>query len=352
MTGDIEHTRKVSIIIPAYNVSKYIKRCVESAMNQTLKDIEIIIVNDGSSDNTLEILKDFKNQDERIILISQENKGLSEARNAGIDIARGEYIQHLDGDDWIENNACKETYNYAKKCDLDVVVFDYYEDDDKGKLKYIKDLDIKNYDTISGEEYVKLFFHENLPNVVWSKIWRRKLYNKIRHPKGYINFGEDTATTPRLAFKAKKIGKINKAFMHYIYNQNSITNHKKALKFYQLEDVFNILVDYFVNQQDIILAINDFKLKSLLLILFYKSEWGNEKYIKGVNLTLKTLKNLNWKTFRCPWHKKIALRIIVLLIHFFGIKFTNKFVYLIYSIYKVLNALSDNLLSAFIHMFK
>ena len=95
---------KISVIVPIYNVSNYLKRCLDSLIRQTLKDIEIICINDGSSDNSLEILVQYSQKDSRIKIINQENRGVSEARNSGINIAQGEFLSMVDPDDWIENN--------------------------------------------------------------------------------------------------------------------------------------------------------------------------------------------------------------------------------------------------------
>ena len=95
---------KVSVVIPVYNVEDYLRDCLDSIVNQTLKDIEIICINDGSTDNSLEILEHYKSKDERIKVISQENGGISAARNKGIDLASGDYISFIDSDDYIDNN--------------------------------------------------------------------------------------------------------------------------------------------------------------------------------------------------------------------------------------------------------
>lgn len=105
---------KISVVVPVYNVEKYIGQCLDSILGQTLKDIEIICINDGSKDNTLEILKDYAQKDSRIILIDKENEGLSKARNQGTEIASGEYISFIDSDDWIDENYLEALYNAAK----------------------------------------------------------------------------------------------------------------------------------------------------------------------------------------------------------------------------------------------
>ena len=118
---------KLSVIIPVYNVEKYLRECLDSLVCQTLKEFEIICVNDASTDNSLEILERYARNDARFIIISQENQGPGVARNNAIDIAKGEYIVFVDPDDWIETNALEKIYNHFKKTNADVVQFNYKE---------------------------------------------------------------------------------------------------------------------------------------------------------------------------------------------------------------------------------
>ena len=118
----MENNIKVSVVVPAYNVENYIEDCLKSLINQTLKEIEIIVVNDGSTDNTFEIINKYANLDFRIKVISQENQGISVTRNNGIKIAKGEYIGFVDSDDWVDENYFEELYNTAKKFDADISV--------------------------------------------------------------------------------------------------------------------------------------------------------------------------------------------------------------------------------------
>lgn len=131
-------TQKISIIIPVYNTEKYLEECLDSVCNQTLKDIEIICINDGSPDNSEQILEKYAKQDKRIIVITQENKGISSARNTGIAYATGEYIYFLDSDDTIISTAMEKAYNTAEQYCLDMLFFDaevVYEST-KLKVKY------------------------------------------------------------------------------------------------------------------------------------------------------------------------------------------------------------------------
>ncbi|MGL5050852.1 MAG: glycosyltransferase family 2 protein [Fusobacteriaceae bacterium] len=133
---------KVSIIVPAYNVEKYIKRCLDSLINQTLKEIEIIVINDGSTDFTGNIVKDFLKKDNRIKYIEQENRGLAGARNRGLKEAQGKYINHLDGDDYIDKNYYEDMFRHAEESNLDVVVSNFIKESlYKAEIK--QDFDIK-----------------------------------------------------------------------------------------------------------------------------------------------------------------------------------------------------------------
>jgi glycosyltransferase involved in cell wall biosynthesis len=124
---------KVSVIIPVYNVEKYIKKSLESVMNQTLKEIEIICVNDGTKDNSRKIIEEYAQKDERIKIIDKENGGLSSARNAGMEIARGEYLGFVDSDDWIEETMYEKLYEKAKADESQMVICAVHKYDDKSK---------------------------------------------------------------------------------------------------------------------------------------------------------------------------------------------------------------------------
>lgn len=127
---------KISVIVPVYNTGRYLERCLNSIMAQSFQEIEIIIINDCSTDDSLEIIKKYINDDKRAILINKEkNEGVSSARNTGIKIATGKYVQYIDGDDWVEKDFLKNMYEFAEKENLDIVVSDYCEDYFDGRKK-------------------------------------------------------------------------------------------------------------------------------------------------------------------------------------------------------------------------
>ena len=126
---------KVSVILPVYNVGEYLKECLDSLINQTLKDIEIICINDGSTDNSPEILEQYAQKDSRFIIVSQENRGQGIARNKGVEIAGGEYIQFIDPDDWVETDMLETLYRFAENNASKVVKFNYTEYNDYTGMK-------------------------------------------------------------------------------------------------------------------------------------------------------------------------------------------------------------------------
>lgn len=181
---------RVSVIVAAYNIEKYIERCIKSIVNQSLSDIEIIVVNDGSTDKTLDRLNELKIYDTRIRIINQNNSGVIEARKKGFINARGEYILFIDGDDFLEINTIKELYNYGINNKLDIVCFNAYKYYDNYKEEFYMFNNKFNL-----EEPLKGLFLDNIMPSMCAKMIRRNfiINNKIRFPEG-TSYGEDLAT--------------------------------------------------------------------------------------------------------------------------------------------------------------
>ncbi|MGL5623932.1 glycosyltransferase family 2 protein [Cetobacterium sp.] len=233
---------KISIIIPVYNTEKYLRRCLNSIITQSLREIEIIVINDGSTDNSIQILNEYVAIDKRIKLINKKNEGPSSARNKGLSQIKGEYVLQIDSDDWIEINYLEDMYTKAKSENLDIIVSDIIWDWDNSKIKYVRDLELDENVFITGEEYVRKLFNGEIFPAVWNKLFRSELYKKykITYPVG-ISIGEDLVVTSLLAQHSIKIGKINKGFVHYIQNPNGLTQSSPTLKVYELIKVFEIL---------------------------------------------------------------------------------------------------------------
>lgn len=302
---------KVSVIIPAYNIENYIEKSIKSVIEQTLKEIEIIVVNDGSQDGTLKIIENLMKEDKRIILVNKENKGLSAARNTGLMCAKGEYIAHLDGDDWIEKEYLEDTYVFAKSNNLDMVVTDYYEDYGNNKLLYINDLKLENEKIIYGNKYREIVYKNGVSNSVWNKLVKKDLYfnNNIFFLEN-ISMGEDLAVNLRLIYTIEKVGKIEKAYIHYIQRPSSLTKTKnnKAKYLYPYITLFDILKNFLVirgiyeAEKD---KIYNYEVNSLKTFVFQDADWKNKNYINGINRCLELVKDKRMriavKNFELKW---------------------------------------------------
>jgi len=173
---------KVSVIIPVYNVEKYLRQCLDSVVNQTLKDIEIICVNDGSTDNSLTILNEYAAKDKRFIVISQENQGVSVARNNGLDKAVAEYVQFVDADDFIENDCIEKAYKKIVSTKTDIICFGS-QDLKNNKVKVNDNINFLNYLVIANNSYVTSEEDKTkLIHAVWDKLYKKSFldFNNIR----------------------------------------------------------------------------------------------------------------------------------------------------------------------------
>lgn len=171
---------KISVIIPVYNVEKYIRESIDSVINQTYKNLEIIIVDDGSTDTSGAICDEYINKDKRIKVIHQENKGLSGARNTGLDVATGKYIMFIDSDDTFKLDACENLYNYIEKTNADYVVGNYINMDEDGTIWDKPVFDTSKYVEfkLSIEDYTHSFYTMN--SGVWNKIFRKSFLDELQ----------------------------------------------------------------------------------------------------------------------------------------------------------------------------
>lgn len=318
-------TIKVSVIIPAYNVEKYIEQCVRSVMDQTLREIEIIVINDGSTDSTLAIIRQLSQEDSRIIVVEQENKGLSSTRNVGLKLSRGKYIQHLDGDDWIDYKYLEDAYYFAEKHNLDILVFDYLKYYSENNMVYIKDF--KSDHILSGEEYREIYFEQKVARTVWNKFILRDLYFKndiFFIPK--ISMGEDFAVTSRLAYVVNKIGKIDKAYVYYRQNPESMTKRNRSKDILPYLSIFDEIEAY-LSKKDLYNEeeenrIYRYKLMDLQNFVNQDFDWNSEEYNQAVSLYLsivkdkKFLKNLD--------ALKVKWKIVNIFVRLFPFKFFIK----------------------------
>ena len=253
---DIKETEgvvpKVSIIVPVYNMEKYLDKCIDSITNQTLKEIEIICVNDGSKDGSLDILKEHQKNDPRIKIIDKKNAGVSAARNDGITVATGEYIEFVDSDDYIDKETCEISYECAKKSDADIICFGWRNFTDDGKGTFRKDCALDKRIFTDWKQAKK----HRTSILCWNKLYRASMLkpNDLQF-NPHIKIAEDECFNLCTYPFAKKIVHIPFTFYNYRVNLNSatktmsfkfmITNYLKVWKyidsFYESHNIkFNI----------------------------------------------------------------------------------------------------------------
>lgn len=210
----------VSIIVPAYNIEKYISRCINSITNQSYNNIEIIIINDGSTDNTGKVINNLVIKDNRIKVINQKNMGSIEARKKGIKIAKGKYILFVDGDDWIEQECIYTLYNKAEYSNSDIVLYNSFRACDNKKVKF------KTFDNVEDKDndYLKdLFINKILPGVVFKFIKKDFIdSNNIKFPN-CISYAEDLALSSSIFMHNPSISYVEDYLYNYYQNDNSIT---------------------------------------------------------------------------------------------------------------------------------
>lgn len=248
---------EVSIIIAAYNIENYITRCVESVINQTFRNIEIIVVNDGSTDSTLKILNNLKESDDRIKVITQENKGLIEARKKGLNHSKGKYILFIDGDDWLELECIEKLYNKANDENKDIVLFNFFWSYDDTR-KSGNGFNYRSSDIIINP--LKSLFIGNISPCIWTKFIRKKYItdNKISFPSN-ISFAEDLATVSSLFISKPKIGIVKENLYNYYQRKDSITKQvspkilevNKAILFIKEKLLENNIYNDFKNEFEI-----------------------------------------------------------------------------------------------------
>ena len=229
----------ISIIVPVYNVEKYLQKCIQSIINQTYKNIEIILVDDGSKDNSGKICDEFKQIDNRIKVIHKENGGLSDARNAGLKIAKGEYIGFVDSDDYIAQDMFETLYKLAKENNADISIVSFYEIYN-GKVIGVRDF--KSLEEMDKIEAMKeLLIDSKIQSYAWNKLFKKELFENIEFPTNK-NF-EDIATTLLLFEKANKVMLLEDPKYYYVRRDNSIigTRNYKTYK-----DYLDVIYDKYI----------------------------------------------------------------------------------------------------------
>ena len=311
----------ISIIVPVYNVEQYLDRCITSIRNQTYRNIEIILVNDGSTDCSGSICEKYKEMDSRVKVIHQKNAGPSEARNKALYIASGKSITFIDADDYVADDYIMYLYDLLTKNDADVACCntEIFEKDVIVKQKKKK----KEYVMNLEEALCEMLYEKNFSNSVWGKLYKKEVLLGITFPKGKIF--EDMYTTYKILLKSNRIVYGNIKKYYYMKHKNSIMSTTKFHDRMHVIDAENELIDCMREKYPIVLKAAYAKLfaSSIVCLSNFELDTKYEVYKEDINTLWNNIKDLRMKMiFNNRVHYKYR---ILASVSFFGKKILCSF---------------------------
>ena len=232
----------VSVIVPVYNVEEYLGRCVDSILSQTYRNLEVILVDDGAKDNSGAICDSYAQKDSRVRVIHKENGGLSSARNAGIDIASGDYLEFVDSDDWLEPDAVESMIQQALTHQVDLVLGGRWDvSAETGEKK--KGLCPVKQEVIPGTEMVRRIFRwENCDSSACDKLFHRSLFREIRFPNGKVV--EDVPIMYKIVLDAGRVALLDRPIYNYYHRAGSITYTRVSEKNFHFSEHTSVIYPY------------------------------------------------------------------------------------------------------------
>lgn len=315
--------KKISIIVPIYNTEKYLEKCIQSILNQKYKNFELILINDGSTDNSLEICKKYAINNKKIKIIDKHNEGIAKTRNIGINLAEGDYISFVDSDDYIEEDIYIRAIKEMEMFDLDVVEFglcNIYKDK-------IDNISLKNTDVISGEKALETLIEGKAFNVMWNKLYKRELFDNISFPVGKIY--EDGYVMWKIYLKVARYKSIDDILYNRIIRENSIMSNQKKYSLKNLdglesqEERYFYLKKYIDNKNMLDLA-----LKRLFeeYIFHYKMLSLNKNLDLNYEIRKKIIFKLQSEYYSILKNKKIGLSKIIIIFSYINKKLFSKII--------------------------
>lgn len=315
----------ISVIVPIYNAEKYMEKCVKSIMMQTYTKIEIILIDDGSRDNSSKICDKLAKEDTRIRVIHKENEGVASARNAGIHLSKGEFITFVDSDDWIEKDFIETLYNTLERNKVDVVRGNYYREGknktlESGRMNNFENIKIQEEDDELRKELLKSILNGSLLSYVWLLLIKKKLLieKKIQFKRN-ISFMEDTMFYLEIVATKASMYIINKSIYHYNNNLQSASKslgnaQKNILNILNVNKEMNIILNKYdvANKKELNIEMSTNHINMILNLYFnlYKEKAINTKDLKcditkimEKDKLVEILKNANSKIM--PLHFKI-----------------------------------------------
>ena len=303
----MKNNPKVSIIVPIWNTEKYLKRCLNSIINQTYKNLEIILVNDGSPDNSEKIVNEYVKTDKRIKVIHQKNQGLSAARNSGLKIATGDFVTFVDSDDEIKPEMIEELLSAIEKTNSDIAICSFNETFPNGKTKsFLKTKEEKIYSTKSALK--AMLKEENFNLAATMKLYSKNSLGKIEFPIG--KFHEDVGTTYKFIQNAKKVVFVPKDYYIYHHNNSSIISKFNEKKFDLIDLTDEMCSDIEKEYPDLKNVTNERRMRARFSLL--RQIPLNHPKTKDLLNYLKTNKTYITKNPEATKIDKLALRLALL----------------------------------------
>ncbi len=305
----------VSVVVPVYNRKEYVGRCINSILKQTYRNLDIILVDDGSTDGSADILDSYADMDDRIRVIHKTNGGLSDARNAGIDSAKGEYICFVDADDSVNEHYIEYMLKACIDHNCDMAICRYknvYRDD---SIDYSDAPEYSVEIKTSIEALEDIYSIRNVETIVaWNKIYRASLFEDVRYPIGRIH--EDEATTPLLIYAADRVARIDAELYYYLQNDSGITGSEFSAKRLDILWAIEKRMEFYKSEGLTELYYKDlYKYLQKLLICHYKISRSkdNDRAIKSE--LMKKYRNAYKLSVNAAWSEKrrMALRIFSVL---------------------------------------
>lgn len=212
---------KVSAIISFYNSEEYVEKCLKSVMNQTLKELEIIVIDDGSTDRTRQIMRKIAKSDSRVICVTKQNRGLASSRKQGMALATGEYITFVDGDDYIHKDMYKEMYQRAKKENLDIIQCNIIPTGDRDRWKEVEHNRKYSERIMTGEEFLTMYLKREVMPALWQRLFRNGLWTSGQF-KDFSRIMSDHFNFPEWAVRAKKVAILNESYYYWLTRKGSL----------------------------------------------------------------------------------------------------------------------------------
>lgn len=242
----------ISIIVPIYNIQNYLRKCIESIILQKSEDLEIILVDDGSTDSSVEICDEYSREDNRIVVIHKKNGGLVSARNTGLEASQGRYVGYVDGDDWVEENMITVLERHIHKYHPDILCYGFFINDEKSERCYeqTEKSGFYNASELFNRIYPRMLYEDNrrfytfgiVPNL-WAKLVKREILEANKCNIESISYGEDVACSYACILDSKTMYLLSNSLYHYRLNMKSISKAYDPKRFINNELLVNYLED-------------------------------------------------------------------------------------------------------------